>query len=50
MILEAGSEGPDQIARPRNLIRAFAVRACSEGTFSLGAAYIEEQETFAVSV
>ena len=38
MILAADSEGPDQTAHTRSLIRAFALRACPEGTFSLGAA------------
>ena len=35
MSLLSDSEDPDQTARPRSLIRAFAVRTCSEGIFSL---------------
>ena len=31
----ADSEGPDQTARTRSLIGAFAFRACSGGTFLL---------------
>ena len=40
MVLTAESEGPEQTAHPRSLIWAFAVRACSEGTFSPGMAHI----------
>ena len=40
MILFADSEGPDQTARPRSLICAFAVRTWTEGTFSLGGIHI----------
>ena len=42
MMLAAGSEGPDQTARMRGLIWAFAVRAWSEGFFffSLGVVHI----------
>ena len=36
--LTEDSKGPDQTARMRSLIRAFAVRACSEDKFSLCAA------------
>ena len=35
MILLAGSEGPDQSARKRRLIRAFAVRICSKTRFRM---------------
>ena len=38
MISLADSEGPDQTARMRSLIWAFAVRIWSEGTFSLDGA------------
>ena len=38
MIPYADSEDPDQPARMRSLIRAFAVRIYSEGTFSHGTA------------
>ena len=40
MILLADNEGPDQTARMRSLIWAFAVRTCPEGTFLLGAAQV----------
>ena len=38
MILLADSKGPDQTACLRSPIQAFAVRTCSEGTFSLDTA------------
>ena len=40
MILLADSEGPDQTARMRSLIWAFAVRISPMTSFSQGAAYI----------
>ena len=36
MILFADSEGPDQTAHSRSLIRALAVRTRPKGTFFLG--------------
>ena len=33
MILQADSEGPDQTARMRSLIRAFTVRICPKTRF-----------------
>ena len=35
MILIVGSEGPDQIARMRSLIWAFAVRLCQKTRFRM---------------
>ena len=36
IILLADSEGPDQTARPRSLIRTFTVRICTKPRFRLG--------------
>ena len=41
MSFAADSEGPDQTAQTRSLIWAFAVRACPENKFSLGATHIK---------
>ena len=40
MILLTDSEGPDQTAHMRSLIRAFAVRAFPGGTISVGATHL----------
>ena len=40
MILLAESEGPDQTARQRSLIWAFALCTCPEGTFSRGVSHL----------
>ena len=40
IMLLADTKSPDQTARMRRLILAFAVRACSEGIFSLGATQV----------